>query len=885
MLTQAFRLAALVAAMFAYSGFTYAADVSATVSADGLREFSVAGVSLKQPAAEALESVRRHYKHGLVTETPNLTGQSIGARTPCQAREAQNRREIEVELTQLDYVLTLKQFDKARRAEELRRVTRELEQKQSLPPECAAERKRRLNLVGAFDVSNPNGARERVELYTAGDDRIAVVYLEKLTGPRDLLEVFDREIGAGVVIDDFTRVWPAKLSESELFGEFGDKACIGPWNNAPFPTGGVDVDCGQLLRVQKHRAALIDSSAISAYLGGSKAVLQPRPAQPTASATPAPAAKSPQNQPTARDDAAGTSTRETKQTVVAPDARIYRPIVAASSGRDTYPPDDLTGIWRGRMPCTTENGSKAPSYQEAELTFVPSGAGWTGSFTFRSETSGKSTSRVDFDAVVKDSNRSTFTDITLSNWRWISNPENLTFTKLRAQRYIEDSVYYVDWDIVGLETRCYGYFPMRYVDGSGKDVLNSTGTITAVRDLSTSLRQYMSICSKITSVSDLAKCIVRARSAFFRDTSADHFSSRYISSVIHRAKSNLRSNSCSSDLALLMEFLHDLKKYKFDNYLPKDCKEVSDVFEAITGVPENYVICADIRAYSRESVLKCLDRLWAVKGPQKAGPLYRSLTETSEYKRFGGAMTQLFDAATYPRLYLDVVRSDLLRNVRQCNDGVALSEQVSPLSIAFADAMTFGYADDDPDRPDHETTRAAVTCSDMAHFLVNNKLIDGAQVEALLKADGTLDLCGQSRASSAPTLQEVGPSGGQLALQKMCSPQMFQTVVTGALMAMNFVEKGGMCKMDALGLPIASLTHRFRAATCRNDGVGHAVCDGVVEMFCSAADESRELLDCLGKNVSYPAKITYVYDKATCSWEAQELGLDVAKAKLLEPLR
>lgn len=550
------------------------------------------------------------------------------------------------------------------------------------------------------------------------------------------------------------------------------------------------------------------------------------------------------------------------------------------------PPDDLTGVWRGQMSCSS-GGGQYRNYQEAELTFAPANGGWSGKFKFRKRDSKDSFSSIQFNVLIHDSDRSKWTKITSSDIRWIENPHSFSLEDVKMNRYSESGVHYVELRPDGLDLKCFSYNPMRYVKGSAEEILAAPGKVATVREIPASLRSKLAACSKISSPGELGRCVVAAENARTSDRSVDFFSTKYIDSVAYRARSNLRSASCSTDIANLAEFRDDLTKFGFDGrYEPANCEDVALVFRSITGVEENYRLCADITTYSREGFIACLNKIWSIKGSQKAAGLYRKLTGSNEADiSLGISMAQLWDAGFNPTSYVNNVRSPLLENIRACNSGRALARQSSPLSQAFSEALTFGYTDDNPSRPNSRELHDSVTCSDMAHFLIANDLVGEDEVKALLDADGTLDLCGSNRPNSAPTLQEVQSSSGALALRQMCSRDMFQFAVSVVGMDANFVVSNDICKMDVYGLPIVSLGYRFRPSTCVNTGNNKSECQGPVEVFCSAADKSREILDCAGKNVAYDAKFAYTYDANVCKWTADNLNIDLKSARLIEGLR
>lgn len=567
---------------------------------------------------------------------------------------------------------------------------------------------------------------------------------------------------------------------------------------------------------------------------------------------------------------------------------IFSVLASSISFAKDRPPDDLTGMWVGVLSCKPAKGRNF--HYDAELTFVPTDGAWIGRYELKKPGVNNPFAVVEFDANINENNRGSSTDITISDIRLTKNINEISFGDISASFHIKSGIHYA-WfrllDLDGVGGKCSPPTAMRYRNGSGEKILENSGESPVSREINEEIRRKLFRCNEISSVESLASCFIDSEKLSIIDSSANFLSRKYMESVIYRARSNMRSASCAEDTNSIAEFQADLRKSGFGGaYEPKTCEDISLVFRLITGVPENYAICADIMTYSRENFVSCLNKLWAIKGARKAAPLYQKLTGSSDWDVHQGLdLGQLWDAGFRPDAYLDTVRTPFLKILSDCNAGRPLHRNPNLLVDAFANALTFGYRDDDPIRPNHQEIAASVTCADAAHFFLANGMVDQQEVQALLASDGDLDLCGINRPTTAPTLDEVKATSAALALENMCSRRMFQFAVSVVGLDANFRVSDGICKMDVYGLPIVSLGYRFIPSACTNKGSGQSECRGPVEVYCTAADRSRQPLDCLGKNAAYDTTFSYSYDTKGCKWDATSISVDLESARLIEGLR
>lgn len=556
-------------------------------------------------------------------------------------------------------------------------------------------------------------------------------------------------------------------------------------------------------------------------------------------------------------------------------------LVASALPSVATPVDDLTGEWNGTLICWS-NGYPT-NRQDAKLSFAPKASGWVGWLEFRKQDTSDPSSEISFEAVAKDDAGAEIGELIVSNISWIDNPAGHNIGDILVEKYDQ----YVGVKFSNSSINCPSVSMLSFVPDSRDRILAKYSLpAPGTKKIPPEFLNEISSCTSVNSPDSLSQCIIETELARFRNIEFQFFGSLYFDSVIYRARSNLRSVPCSDDISAINYFISELVSYGLDPRIRIDsCSAANLVFRSMTGVSENYGLCSNITWYSQDNFLKCLEAILAVNGEKKARTLYKAIVGNEEpTERFGLDIASLWGAAFQDDYYLNIFRSGVMSNISACNSGTRLADQESQLSDAFSNALTYGYPDNDASRPDAKALRDSVTCTDIARLLVGQGLIAESEVKLLLSADGDLDLCGPTRPQSAPILREVADTTGKLALAQLCSHDYFTNLTVFGADTIYSIDEYE-CVASIYNLPLVLMSFRFTASNCANTQAGKSSCSGFVEMFCSAADSSRQGLDCAGRNISFRAEAFYIYDRNTCSWTAEGLEVDPKSAEIIQPLQ
>lgn len=135
--------------------------------------------------------------------------------------------------------------------------------------------------------------------------------------------------------------------------------------------------------------------------------------------------------------------------------------------------------------------------------------------------------------------------------------------------------------------------------------------------------------------------------------------------------------------------------------------------------------------------------------------------------------------------------------------------------------------------------------------------------------------CAPGRATGKPYKVETDAALLDLTKSVFCSEAAYAFLnnVGRKFSEFNYGENG-VCTRIFIGVPIASTRVEDTGLSCENTGSGKSVCKGRATHYCSAADRSRQALDCLTQNFHMSVSMDLSYDAKACRWKGSDISID-----------